>query len=346
MAFGGGSRLSRCSQIWKSCLLAAPVWLCTLVVAQTSTFVSFDAPDAGLGVGQGTHPLKINQNGVITGWYLDSHTVMHGFVRMANGQITEFDAPGASFTHPNDINSLGQIVGTTSTHAFLRLANGVFMKIAVPGAINTNAYGINDSGAITGVYSDSAGIWHGFLRDRSGTYTFFDAPDGGTHSAQGTTPIAINASGEIVGYYLDAASLYHGFVRDPSGTLTEFDAPGTWFGSTYPAINGNGEVIGNYSDVNYRSHAFLRDAAGNITTIDMPGATTTLAYGINDRGAVVGVVGKPHGGSTGFLRDSSGNFLVVSAPAPNNGTIPTSVNLKNITGWYYDTNNAIHGFVQ
>jgi len=342
MTFAGNLRWSRRSQARKFCLLAVPLWLCTLVAAQTPTFVSFDAPDAG----KGTYPVKINKNSVIAGWYLDSHTVAHGFVRMANGQITEFDAPGATYTYSNDINSLGQIVGTTSTHAFLRRANGVFIKIAVPGAVNTNAQGINDSGAITGAYSDSAGLWHGFLRDGSGAYTFFDAPDAGTQSAAGTTPIAINASGEIVGYYRDSTSIYHGFVRDPSGALTEFDAPGTWFGSTLPAINGNGEVIGNYSDVSYGSHAFLRDAAGNITTIDMPGANGTLARGINDRGAIVGTVGKSRvAGYTGFRRDSAGNFVLVTAP-PNNGTTPTSVNLNSITGWYYDASFGIHGFVQ
>ena len=112
-----------------------------------------------------------------------------------------------------------------------------------------------------------------------------------------------------------------------------------------PAINANGDVTGGYSDVSFRSHAFLRDASGNITTIDAPGANGTLAEGINDHGAIVGTAGKPKGGFTGFFRDSFGNFVIVSAPTPNNGTTPTSVNLS-VTGWYYDTNNAIHGFVQ
>src|SRR2546430_12620251 len=120
MTFIGNPRGLRRSQARKFYLLALPLWLCTLAAAQAPTFVSFDAPDAGLGQALGTHPLKINRNGVIAGWYLDSHVVTHGFVRLANGQITEFDAPGASFTHPNDINSLGQIVGSTSSDSLLR----------------------------------------------------------------------------------------------------------------------------------------------------------------------------------------------------------------------------------
>ena len=100
-----------------------------------------------------------------------------------------------------------------------------FIKIAFPGSINTFARGINDSGAITGAYSDSANQWHGFVRDPSGAYTSFDAPDASSQSL-GTTPTAINASGEIAGYYEDSSCVFHGFVRDPSGNLTEFDTPG------------------------------------------------------------------------------------------------------------------------
>jgi uncharacterized membrane protein len=321
------------------------VWLCALAAAQAPTFVSFDAPDAGLAEGLGTHPARINRNGVIAGWYLDSHVLMHGFVRTANGQITEFDAAGAKGTHPDDINSFGQIVGETSSQGFLRMANGVFIKIAFPGSINTFARGINDSGAITGAYSDSANQWHGFVRDPGGAYTSFDAPDASGQSS-GTTPTAINASGEIAGYYEDSSFVFHGFVRDPSGNITEFDTPGgTVSDNAWPSINAGGSVIGGYTDVHFVTHGFLRDAAVNITTIDKPGATLTFANGINDRGAVAGgaVVAQVFGG---FRRDASGKFFKISAPPPNHVTTPTSLNLKNITGWYYDVNGGIHGFVQ
>src|SRR2546430_10727563 len=75
MTFIGNPRGLRRSQARKFYLLALPLWLCTLAAAQAPTFVSFDAPDAGLGQALGTHPLKINRNGVIAGWYLDSHVV-------------------------------------------------------------------------------------------------------------------------------------------------------------------------------------------------------------------------------------------------------------------------------
>ena len=58
----------------------------------------FDAPGAGTGPGQGTFPfspLIMNPNGAITGWYVDSALVSHGFLRDRNGVITTFDVPGA-----------------------------------------------------------------------------------------------------------------------------------------------------------------------------------------------------------------------------------------------------------
>src|SRR4029450_216007 len=59
----------------------------------------FDAPGAGTGLDRGTFPYNstqlINPNGVITGYYVDSAFVLHGFVRDENGAVTTFDAPGA-----------------------------------------------------------------------------------------------------------------------------------------------------------------------------------------------------------------------------------------------------------
>src|SRR5215475_15773110 len=59
----------------------------------------FDAPGAGTGINRGTFPFNspnlISPDGTITGYYVDSAFVNHGFVRDANGAITTFDVPGA-----------------------------------------------------------------------------------------------------------------------------------------------------------------------------------------------------------------------------------------------------------
>ena len=63
---------------------------------------------------------------------------------------------------------------------------------------------INPNGAITGYYTDSAGVSHGFLRDKNGVITTFDAPGAGTGAGQGTLSFAISPDGEITGFYFDA----------------------------------------------------------------------------------------------------------------------------------------------
>jgi len=62
---------ARLSQSWKllSLIIAA---LCCAAPLAAQTFTSFDAPDAGHGVIQGTVPWAINQKGVIAGYYIDS----------------------------------------------------------------------------------------------------------------------------------------------------------------------------------------------------------------------------------------------------------------------------------
>ena len=85
---------------------------------------------------------------------------------------------------------------------------------------------INPNGAITGHYVDSASVSHGFLRDKNGVITTFDAPGAGTGAGQGTQSFAISPDGEVTGFYFDATNAVHGFLRDTNGVITTFDVPG------------------------------------------------------------------------------------------------------------------------
>src|SRR4029077_597213 len=200
--------------------LAVPLLLSTTLSAQNPSFVSFDAPDAGKNADQGTFATSISQTGAIAGWYIDAGGAIHGFFRLTNGQITEFDAPGGLNTVSNAINRHGQIVGTyglahsNHTRGFLHNVNRGFTRVDVAGAADTIPHAIDDSENIAGTYDDSAGAWHGFLRASSATYTLFAAPGAGSGQSQGTTPVAMNANGQITGYYVDANDQRHGFIRD------------------------------------------------------------------------------------------------------------------------------------
>jgi hypothetical protein len=113
---------------------------------------------------------------------------------------------------------------------------------------------------------------------------------------------------------------------------------------------------------------FFAIFSGNVTNVDPSGITQTFAYSINDNSEVEGYLADSHqlchgplrepSGSLGqwthsqflqhgFLGDSSGNVASLSAPVSNTGTYPDSINNSgHRAGYYYDLNEAVHGFVQ
>src|SRR5262249_20532565 len=106
------------------------------------TIITFDAPDAGTGPGQGTQAAGINPAGVIAGAYFDASNTSHGYLRAANGTITTYDIPGAG-TGP---------LGGTGTN------------------------GMNPAGATTGFWGDTNNLGHAYVRAPDGAITSFDAP--------------------------------------------------------------------------------------------------------------------------------------------------------------------------
>jgi hypothetical protein len=169
----------------------------------------------------------------------------------------------------------------------------------VPGAAITAHLGINDHGQITGTFIDTAGIpnpdgtfdtGHGFVQDRRGHTTSFDAP-----GARITLPNGINNHGQITGAYVaaDATASVHGFLRDRRGAMTTFEVP---FGRLHSVsdLNHRGQIVGYYDEPDFAGGGgFLRDRDGTITTIAYPGAPYTLVHGMNDRGQLVGAYLEP-----------------------------------------------------
>src|SRR2546430_16700002 len=97
---------------WRKRALALCLALCALglnlsVSAQEPKFTTFDVAGSS-----GTNPSSINPAGVITGYYLDTRTVRHGFLRAPDGTITTFDPPGSGWTSPSSINPTGAITGS------------------------------------------------------------------------------------------------------------------------------------------------------------------------------------------------------------------------------------------
>lgn len=250
----------------------------------SGSFNTFDAPGAAVPVGvpctppvicsNGTQAGSINAAGVISGQFVDSSDVFHGFVRTPDGSITTFDVPGAgmgpgqgTFLVFNDGISLsGAVVGgygdANGFKDFIRTPDGAFTTFDPDGSTFPDTAGINSQGVTMGFYAGDSGSYHGFVRSADGDIASFDVTGAGSATGQGTEPENINTAGDITGNYVDGGGANHGFLRTKQGLITTFDAPGAGTGAgqgTIPFCNNTSNAItGFYVDADGRVHGFLR----------------------------------------------------------------------------------------
>ena len=227
------------------------------VLTKKGVFTSLDPPGSTL-----TIPGSISPQGDIVGLYVDSSGISHGFLLSA-GKYAVVDFPGATGTALTGLNPSGEIAGYTCTdpacgltgaftitHSFVKSKEGVFTSIDPPGATSSEASSVNPSGEVVGIYTDNAGIGHGYILDH-GTFTTIDFP-GATFTFLGGG----NAEGDVAGFYFDAAGVYHSFLRS-KGAFTSFDPAGAIF-SAASGINPAGIIGGGYVDSAGVEHGYLR----------------------------------------------------------------------------------------
>jgi hypothetical protein len=374
---GGLAWLALCLALWY-------IGLCLPAQAQQAKFITFDAPGAGTGPSQGTYPVAVNREGVITGVFIDVNSEWRGFVRAPDGAITPFDVPGSDFVTaaPSGITPQGVIAGTYFDtnfvpRGFLRAPDGTITTFDLPGRGPLqlpSLQPINPAGVIAGSYLDATvTLWHGFVRAPDGTFTAFDAPGVGAPNVNwfpGTFPAAINRQGIVSGCFSDANSVYQGFVRAPGGAISTFRVPGEGtqegqgiscafalvFTGSVLAMNSAGVVTGAYFDANFTGHGFLRTPWGSITRFNVPGALATIPTSINAWGAVAGTYSIAAGPvDRGFVRSPDGNFTTFDVPGAATvaneggtpaGTLPVAISDGGqVTGYYFDASAVSHGFI-
>jgi len=232
----------------------------------TGAITTFDAPNACLTSRDGTWATGINAGGVVTGYYYTSAgqtCLAHGFVRAVDGTITSFDVPNAFQTLALGENDKGEIVGewfgtACDRCAFVRSPERKITTFNVPGATDTFAFAINGKGAVTGYYQDyqyPEVTQHGFIRQRDGQYTTFDAPN--VPAGGPTYSLAINDNGTVAGTgFVDFQNHYEpAFVRHRNGHMRMIGLPKTAF---YPfGINNSGIVVGYLSLPNATEYGFI-----------------------------------------------------------------------------------------
>jgi hypothetical protein len=248
-----------------------------------------------------TYPLSLNEGRTITGYYVTTDGVTHGFVRDEDGVITKFDVPGSTSTRPDSINFAGEIAGTY----------------------------------ITGPTDPTAGIPQGFVRSAEGKITLFGNTVnlGGSNRSFNANPAQINVDGEVAGnlpYPLAAPGV---FVRSRTGVVQVFSLS---FGASYPTVatslNASGAVVGYTSSNDQNFEGFLwsgqgpvpSPGSGNVTSISVSGSTSTFPTALNAEGTVVGCysITNPAPPNTltyyDFLYESDGTITTLAVP----GTVP------------------------
>jgi len=274
-------------------LLLVCVCLATAADAPTITFKFKTVKIPG---STSTEPGGINNAGASVGFYVDSAGLDHGYILNA-GKVTKLDDPNAvaGTTEGSNLNPDGAIsvVGfytskkTGNPVGFVYKA-GKFKDIVGPtGAVFVYGAAINDSGAIVGYYSDSAGVFHGYLL-KNGKYKTLNVP-----GAADTFATGINTTGIISLYWLNASGVYESSIYNGK-TYKTINVPGA-ADSFALDLNAAGDVTYEWQDTANNIHGALLHAA-KYYKFNYPKAADTYGGGINDKDEIVGGYGSSGSG--------------------------------------------------
>jgi YVTN family beta-propeller protein len=126
-------------------------------------FTSFEEPNAAPSQ---TQPNGINNEGLITGLFVDPAGSIHGFL-LRGTNYTTLDFPGSDATLGWKTNDEGVTVGQYATnfpsHGFLFDGRG-FLSFDYPDSRNSGLRGINESGKVVGLYRfPGSDTFHAFV---------------------------------------------------------------------------------------------------------------------------------------------------------------------------------------
>ena len=208
--------------------------------------------------------------------------------------LTPLTVPGSTSVAVQDINDVGQAVGTYTDENFVRHAvlwdAAGWHELALPPGdeVNGIARAINNAGQIVGTSDDFVQPTFGLLWDAStpGIYTVLNDDSGA-----GVSPIDINEDGVVAGgfgvpsrafVWTAADGLVDYGIQDPNVP----DQQARW-----TAINDAGKLIGFWNEHVANIHAIV-GVVGTPAVLGMGGdsdALRTNAVGVNNAGVAVGL---------------------------------------------------------
>jgi uncharacterized membrane protein len=275
-------------------LFCAPLALAQLQL----TVTILDAPG-----GDGTQLTGINNNGVISGYYLQNNETGGEFT-WQNGVFSYFNVPDECDVVTGGINDSNQVVGYYAPQVDCNQAIGLvydgatFTYFQYPGAQFTRAYGINNAGLIVGTEFSMSSSQLGILYDGTTFRTI-------TKGSDSIAALGVNNLGAVVGVVTENTVNY-GFLRS-GGKLTRIAYPGAITTTAY-AINDNGTILGG-EGINTSCFVYKN---GQFKTFSISPAMDTICTGINNAGVIVGYTipwgpGPSHGFYTSPVTDADFN---------------------------------------
>ncbi len=212
-------------------------------------FTTHDFPGA-----QGTYFYALGNNGVAAGHYQDSDGLYHGVILGEDGELRQYDFPGAIETQIFGYSdSTGRLTGSFIDASGIRRGFSGDTIVEYPGAPETYADFVSGLGNIVGSYVDAVGTYHAYLRGPGGSFATLDLP----------------LKGELDYFFLHGlndgliavgrAKLVGGVPRTYVGNplnLQELRVPDS-VGTEGWNINQDGSVVGHYDTADGRRHGFI-----------------------------------------------------------------------------------------
>ncbi len=238
-------------------------------------FTTYHFPDA-----KNTYFYALGNDGRAAGHYEDSEGLYHGVI-LENGELRQYDYPGAVETQILGISdATGVLTGNFIDASGIRRGFTGETIIEVPGARETYADFVNASGAVVGSYVDVDGIYHPYVYNPNGKFTFVKIP-----------------GAEFLEYF---------FLHGLNDTLSYIvrnkalgDVPRTYVG----------KLIQGLEDFQFSSDQDLsaEQVVSTLHELQFPGSVSTEGWNINQDDSVVGYYDTADGHRYGFIARPEGD---------------------------------------
>ena len=308
-----------------------------------------------------TYFFALGNNGIAAGYYEDSDGLHHGVV-LENGQLRQYDFPGAVQTEIYGFSdATGVLTGNFIDDSGVRRGFSGDIIVEAPDATATYADFVNASGAITGSYIGPDGLYYPYVRTPNGTFAMHDYLDSSTLEyffVHGLTDTRI-----IVARAKAIGDIPRSYVGTSQQGLSELQFPGSVSTEGWN-INQDGSVVGYYDAGDGGRHGFIarpteetaekfRDIAYppppefNFTyeSIDVPGVDFLALTASSDFEDYAGYTRSTDGEKEVAFTLSNGVFTTYDFP-DSQGTYFYALGNNGIAaGHYKDSDGLYHGVI-